>query len=90
MARFLLGINYWPRSSAMYMWDRFDVDEIGEDMARIKALGLDVVRFFLDLGGLPARSRPHERYDACADSTHSWNVSPPPACERCRRSFAAT
>jgi len=47
MARFLLGINYWPRSSAMYMWDRFDVDEIGEDMARIKALGLDVVRFFL-------------------------------------------
>ena len=29
------------------MWDRFDVDEIGEDMARIKALGLDVVRFFL-------------------------------------------
>ncbi len=47
MARFLLGINYWPRRSAMYMWDRFDIDEIAEDMARIKALGLDVVRFFL-------------------------------------------
>jgi endo-1,4-beta-mannosidase len=47
MARFLLGINYWPRRSAMYMWDRFEIDEIGEDMARIKALGLDVVRFFL-------------------------------------------
>jgi len=29
------------------MWQRFDLDEIGEDMARIKALGLDVVRFFL-------------------------------------------
>jgi len=31
----------------MYMWERFDLDEIGEDMARIKGLGLDVVRFFL-------------------------------------------
>ncbi len=47
MSRFLLGINYWPRRSAMYMWQRFDLDEIGEDMVRIKELGLDVVRFFL-------------------------------------------
>ena len=47
MSRFLLGINYWPRRSAMYMWQQFDLDEIGEDMARIKALGLDIVRFFL-------------------------------------------
>jgi endo-1,4-beta-mannosidase len=47
MARFPLGINYWPRSSAMYAWQRFDLGEIREDMARIKSLGLDVVRFFL-------------------------------------------
>jgi len=47
MSRFLLGINYWPRHSAMYMWQQFDLDQIGEDMARIKALGLDIVRFFL-------------------------------------------
>jgi endo-1,4-beta-mannosidase len=47
MSRFLLGINYWPRRSAMYMWERFDVAEFAEDVARIKALGLDVVRFFL-------------------------------------------
>jgi endo-1,4-beta-mannosidase len=47
MGRFLLGVNYWPRRSAMYMWQRFDLGEIAEDMARIKALGLDVVRFFL-------------------------------------------
>jgi endo-1,4-beta-mannosidase len=47
VSRFLLGINYWPRRSAMYMWQRFDIDEIGEDMDRIKELGLDVVRFFL-------------------------------------------
>ncbi len=31
----------------MYMWDRFDIEEIGEDFARIKGFGLDVVRFFL-------------------------------------------
>ncbi|HEY6486479.1 MAG TPA: beta-galactosidase, partial [Candidatus Cybelea sp.] len=47
MSRFLLGVNYWPRHSAMYMWQRFDRSEIAEDMTRIKALGLDVVRFFL-------------------------------------------
>jgi endo-1,4-beta-mannosidase len=47
MARFLLGINYWPRSSAMYMWQRFDIAEIRNDMARIRALGFDIVRFFL-------------------------------------------
>ena len=47
MPVFQLGVNYWPRRSAMYMWQRFDLGEIGEDMARIKALGLHVVRFFL-------------------------------------------
>ncbi len=31
----------------MYAWQRFDLGEIREDMARIKSLGLDVVRFFL-------------------------------------------
>lgn len=29
------------------MWDRFDIDEIGEDFARIKHFGFDIVRFFL-------------------------------------------
>jgi endo-1,4-beta-mannosidase len=47
MPRFLLGINYWPRRSAMYMWQRFDISVIAEDMTRIKSLGFDVVRFFL-------------------------------------------
>jgi endo-1,4-beta-mannosidase len=47
MERFLLGINYWPRTSAMAMWSRFDLGEIDEDFARIAGLGLDVVRFFL-------------------------------------------
>jgi endo-1,4-beta-mannosidase len=45
--RFSLGINYWPRRSAMAMWRSFDPHEIAEDLARIAALGLDTVRFFL-------------------------------------------
>lgn len=47
MAEFLLGINYWPRRSAMYMWRRFDLGELREDFARIRGLGLEVVRFFI-------------------------------------------
>lgn len=45
--RFRLGINYWPRRSAMAMWQEFDASEIAEDFARIAELGLDTVRFFL-------------------------------------------
>jgi endo-1,4-beta-mannosidase len=45
--RFSLGINYWPRRSAMAMWRDFDLNEIAEDFARIAALGFDTVRFFL-------------------------------------------
>lgn len=47
MTSFLLGINYWPRRSAMYMWERFDLGELREDFARIRSLGLSVVRFFI-------------------------------------------
>jgi len=45
--RFSLGINYWPRRSAMAMWRSFDAYEVGDDFARIAALGFDTVRFFL-------------------------------------------
>jgi endo-1,4-beta-mannosidase len=31
----------------MYMWQRFDLGELRDDFARIKSLGIDVVRFFL-------------------------------------------
>ncbi|MGC2130026.1 MAG: hypothetical protein WA629_08020, partial [Candidatus Aquilonibacter sp.] len=47
MSVFLLGVNYWPSRSAMYMWQRFDLGEIRADMAHIKGLGFDLVRFFL-------------------------------------------
>lgn len=43
---FELGINYWPRSRAMYLWRDFDAGEVRDDMARIAALGFDVVRLF--------------------------------------------
>jgi endo-1,4-beta-mannosidase len=43
---FELGINYWPRRRAMYMWRDFDLAEVRDDMARIAGLGFDVVRLF--------------------------------------------
>lgn len=44
--RFRLGVNYWPRSSAMSWWRRFDAVEIEEDFARIAEAGFDSVRIF--------------------------------------------
>lgn len=47
MSRFTLGVNYWPASSAMRMWERFDAAEIGRDLERCVAAGLVSVRVFL-------------------------------------------
>lgn len=41
---FELGINYWPRRRAMYMWRDFDLGEVREDMRHIAEMGFDVVR----------------------------------------------
>jgi len=43
---FELGVNYWPRKSAMYMWREFDIVEVRDEMAQIADLGFDVVRVF--------------------------------------------
>ncbi|HUQ48661.1 MAG TPA: hypothetical protein VM053_10515 [Gemmatimonadaceae bacterium] len=43
---FELGINYWPRRTAMWMWREFDIGEVREEMAQIAGMGFDVVRFF--------------------------------------------
>jgi endo-1,4-beta-mannosidase len=43
---FELGINYWPRRTAMWMWREFDIGEVRDDMARIAGMGFDVVRYF--------------------------------------------
>jgi endo-1,4-beta-mannosidase len=44
---FELGINYWPRRRAMYMWIEHDLAEVRDEMAHIADLGFDVVRLFL-------------------------------------------
>lgn len=43
---FELGINYWPRRRAMYMWRELDLGEVRDEMAQIADLGFDVVRMF--------------------------------------------
>lgn len=43
---FELGLNYWPRRRAMYMWRDFDPGEVRDDMSHIAAMGFDVVRIF--------------------------------------------
>jgi endo-1,4-beta-mannosidase len=45
--KFRLGINYWPVSSAMYWWRRFDASEVKSDFRRIRAAGFDSLRIFL-------------------------------------------
>jgi len=47
MSAFRLGVNYWPRETAMAMWSRLDFGAIDDDFAHIHALGLRAVRFFL-------------------------------------------
>lgn len=45
--RFKLGINYWPITSAMYWWRRFDAREVDRDFALIREAGFEAVRIFL-------------------------------------------
>jgi endo-1,4-beta-mannosidase len=47
MTRFHLGVNYWPASSAMRMWQRYDGREIEDDFRRCADAGADTVRIFL-------------------------------------------
>ncbi len=44
---FELGVNYWPRRRAMYMWREFDLGEVHDDMAYLASIGFDVVRVFV-------------------------------------------
>jgi endo-1,4-beta-mannosidase len=47
MDSFILGINYWPRRSAMYWWSRFDAAEVRDDFQLLARLRLTMVRIFL-------------------------------------------
>lgn len=42
-----VGVNYWPASSGVEMWARWDPDEIRRDLDIVRGIGLDCVRFFL-------------------------------------------
>ncbi|NPA96267.1 MAG: cellulase family glycosylhydrolase [Crenarchaeota archaeon] len=44
---FILGVNYWPRRSSLEMLRRGSIDEIAEDLAKVKELGFDAVRIFM-------------------------------------------
>ena len=57
-AAFELGINYWPRRKAMYMWREFDLAEVRDEFAHIADMGFDTVRCFaLAQDFLPERAR---------------------------------
>ncbi|HNS49935.1 MAG TPA: glycoside hydrolase family 2 TIM barrel-domain containing protein [Anaerolineae bacterium] len=46
-AKFVLGVNYWPRRTAIAFWRAFDAGEVREDFALCAELGLSVIRIFL-------------------------------------------
>lgn len=46
-ARFVTGVNYWPRKKAMCWWSQFDVSEVEDEFDVIASLGMEVVRIFL-------------------------------------------
>ncbi|MFN3284345.1 MAG: hypothetical protein ACK40Q_08965, partial [Pseudothermotoga sp.] len=48
---FLLGINYWSRSGAMYMWEDqyFNETIIEDEIIQMKNLGMNLCRSFLFL-----------------------------------------
>ena len=45
--QFLLGVNYWPATKAMYWWQDFDAAEASADFCKMAANGLRVARIFL-------------------------------------------
>ncbi len=44
---FVLGVNYWPSSSAINMWTQWHPDELEEDIKQMKSIGINLCRFFL-------------------------------------------
>jgi len=44
---FVLGINYWPASKAMYWWKNWEAEEVETDFKRIAESGFNKVRIFL-------------------------------------------
>ena len=44
---FILGVNYWPQKTAMFMWRDFHKEVVDEDMEIVKSLGLSCIRIYL-------------------------------------------
>jgi endo-1,4-beta-mannosidase len=44
---FELGLNYWPRRRAMYLWRELDLAEVCDEMEHVADMGFDLVRLFL-------------------------------------------
>ncbi len=44
---FIMGLNYWPYRKGPYWWSDFDANEVREEFAHIRDLGLNMIRFFL-------------------------------------------
>ncbi|MCG6979787.1 MAG: hypothetical protein LJE88_00115 [Deltaproteobacteria bacterium] len=44
---FILGVNYWPQQTAMFMWRDFHKEVVDEDMEIVKSLGLSCIRIYL-------------------------------------------
>jgi len=44
---FLLGVNYWPSTSALNMWTEWNPEEIQDDIKQMKDLGMNCCRPFL-------------------------------------------
>ncbi|HIQ05544.1 MAG TPA: hypothetical protein EYH31_07580 [Anaerolineae bacterium] len=56
-----IGVNYWPRRTAIEMWTRWDPEGIARDLREMRALGPNTVRFFLrtaDFADAEANLRP--------------------------------
>ncbi len=44
---FLLGVNYWPRTTNLCMWKYFDEKTIDEELGKLRGIGIRAIRFFL-------------------------------------------
>lgn len=44
--RYIVGVNYWASHAAHKMWERWDAEQVEQDMALVRSLGLNAVRTF--------------------------------------------
>nr|MDO8111459.1 cellulase family glycosylhydrolase [Candidatus Sigynarchaeota archaeon] len=42
-----VGVNYWPRDTAVYQWKEYDKTAIEREFGLMKSLGINCIRFFI-------------------------------------------